>query len=264
MADAVAASGVDKVLWTGEPGGLPLEAYAPAVAEIVAAAAPNLVITSSRAADRAIMGAVAARLVAPVYTLTSSVEHVDGGTRVTHGLFGGIAEETVQVPGAALLILDGGSIATGGSAPVEEVAATPIDTVRVVETLPSTHEAVDLGKAPRIVAVGRGVKAKDDLALVEALAAALRAEIACSRPLAEGLEWFTHDRYVGVTGQHVSPELYVAIGISGQLQHTVGARSAGVVVAINTDKDCPYFKEADFAVLGDLYKIVPALTEALR
>jgi electron transfer flavoprotein alpha subunit len=122
---------------------------------------------------------------------------------------------------------------------------------------------VDLSRAHRIVSVGRGCKSRDDLALVDALAKALGAEVACSRPLAEGLEWFTHDRYVGVTGQHVAPELYVALGISGQLQHVVGSRGAATVVVVNTDADAPYFAEADFGVVGDLTKVIPALIDAL-
>lgn len=260
VADAVAASGVDRVQWLGDPAGRPLEAFAPAAAEIVAAAGPDYVLVASRSAERALVGAVAATLAAPVYTMVSDIE--DGA--ITRALFGGIAQETVKVPGTAILVMEGGSPATGGSAPVEEVSGTVLDAVTVVESRAAEYQQVDLGKASRIVAIGRGLKAQEDVAMIEALAAALGAEVACSRPLAEGQEWFTHDRYIGVTGQHVAPELYVAIGISGQLQHTVGARGAGTVVVVNTDKDCPYMAETDYGIVGDLYTVVPALTEALQ
>ena len=263
VADAVAASGVDQVVWLGEPGDVPLEAYAPAVAAIVAARSPRVVLAAGRPAERALLGAVAAKLAAPVYTLASAVAVGDSGVEVTHAVFGGIAQETVRVDGPVLLVLEGGSAGTGGAAPVEEAEATPLDTGRVVETRQVNSDRVDLTTARRIVAAGRGVRAKDDLALVEALAAALQAELGCTRPLAEGREWFTRDHCIGVTGRHVSPALYVAVGISGQLQHAVGARSADVIVAINQDADCPYFREADYAVVGDLYEVVPALTRAL-
>ncbi|ROR96015.1 electron transfer flavoprotein alpha subunit apoprotein [Salana multivorans] len=268
VAETVAASGVDAVTWLGEPGDTPLEAYAVAVAGIVGAARPDLVLASARPADRVLAGAAAVALGAPAFTMPTAVAVVDGGVEITRSVFGGIALETDRVAGPAVVVVDGGGLVAGaddaaGAAEIAEVAAAPVGTLTVVETRPATRAEVDLGKAGRIVAVGRGLKSQDDLALAEALAAKLGAELACSRPLAEGLGWFTHDRYVGVTGAHVAPELYVALGISGQLQHTVGARAAGTVVVVNTDGNAPYVKEADYAVVGDLYDVVPALTEAL-
>lgn len=100
--------------------------------------------------------------------------------------------------------------------------------------------------------------------MIEELATATKAEVACSRPLAEGLDWLGKDRYIGVSGQHIAPELYFAIGISGQLQHMVGVRGAGTIVAINSDPNAPVFKDADYGLVGDLYTIVPALIDALR
>lgn len=263
VAEAVAASGVDAVTWLGEPGDAPAEAYATTVATIVAAARPDLVLTSTRPADRVLAGAAAATLGAPAFTQVTAVSVVGGGVELTRSVFGGIAQETDTVAGPAVVVVDGGAVATGGSAAIAEVTASPVTTLTVTENRPAERAAVDLGRAQRIVSAGRGVKAQDDLGLVEALAAALGAETACSRPLAEGLGWYTHDRYVGVTGQQVAPELYLAVGISGQLQHTVGARGAGTVVAINSDKDAPFFAEADYCVVGDLYEVVPALTAAL-
>lgn len=263
VADAVAASGVDAVTWFGEPGTAALEAFAGVVAEHVATLAPDLVLASTRAADRVLAGAVAARLAAPVLTMATRVEVGGGTVDVTRAAFGGIARQTLRVTGAAVLVLDGGVVIDGPGVPVEVAAAVPAATVQVVETRASERTQVDLSRAQRIVAVGRGLKAQGDVAMVDALAAALGAEVACSRPLAEGVGWFSKDRYVGVTGQHVQPDLYLAVGISGQLQHVVGARAASTVVAINADASCPYFAEADYCVVGDLYQVVPALTEAL-
>ncbi|HEY0216183.1 MAG TPA: electron transfer flavoprotein subunit alpha/FixB family protein, partial [Cellulomonas sp.] len=254
---------VDAVSWLGEPGTAPVEAFSAAVADLVVQAAPDLVLAATRPGDRVLAGGVAAALGAPALTMVSAVTVSDGRVQATRAVFGGIVEQTEAIAGPAVVVVDGGPAATGGSAPVTEVAATPSGTVTVVEDRPSARTAADLTRAGRIVSAGRGVKAQGDLALVDALATALGAESACSRPLAEGLGWYAHDRYVGVTGQHVAPDLYVAVGISGQLQHTVGARGAGTVVAINSDKDCPFFAEADYCVVGDLYEVLPALTEAL-
>lgn len=263
LADAVAATGVDAVTWLGDPGEAPAEAFAPAVAALVAAARPDLVLASTRPADRALAGAVAAVTGAPVLTGATAVAPEDDGVTVTRTVFGGIAQETDHVAGPVVLVLESTGTPVGAPVPVTELAAAALPGLTVTQTRAAERQAADLGKATRIVAAGRGVKAQEDLALVEALAGALGAEVACSRPLSEGVGWFSHDRYVGVTGQHVSPELYLAVGISGQLQHTVGARAAGTVVAINSDANAPYFQEADYCVVGDLYALVPAITRAL-
>lgn len=260
VADQVAA-----VSWLDQPAGAPVEAFAGAVAELVAGERPDLVLASTRAGDRALAGAVAAALGAPVLTMVSAVTVGDGQVDVTRSVSGGIAVRTEHVAGTAVVVVDGGPVAdpVTATAPVTAVAAAPDASATVVEEQPAGRASADLSRAGRIVAVGRGLKAQEDLALIADLAEALGAEQACSRPLAEGLGWFPHDRYVGVTGQHVQPDLYLAVGISGQLQHTVGARASRTVVAINSDKDCPFFAEADYCVVGDLYQVVPALTAAL-
>ena len=263
VADTIAAGGVDQVVWLGDPGQAPVEAYASAVADAVGAA-EGAVLGASRPGDRVLLGAVAARLQAAVLTDSSSVSADGDGLVVTHTIYGGIAEETVRVAGQVALVLDGGPVpAASGAAPVTEVAAVLLG-ITVVETNASAFEQVDLGAAARVVGIGRGLRTQGDLAMIEALAGASKAEVGCSRPVAEGLNWLGKDRYIGVSGQHIAPELYFAIGISGQLQHMVGVRGAKTIVAINSDPSALVFKDADFGLVGDLYQIVPALTEALK
>ena len=266
VADRVAAGGVDKVVWFGEPGKAPVEAFATAVADAIEAT-PGVVLGASRASDRVLLGAVAARLQAPVLTAPSSFSAEGDNLVVTHSTFAGIAEETVAVAGPVAVLLDGGPIPVADvasvGAPVEEVTAIRLG-MTVVETHTSDVEQVDLGAASRVVGIGRGLKAPGDLAMIEALAQASRSEVGCSRPLAEGLGWLPKDRYIGVSGQHIAPEVYFAIGISGQLQHMVGVRGATTIVAINSDPNALVFKEADYCLVGDLYTIVPALNDALR
>jgi electron transfer flavoprotein alpha subunit len=147
--------------------------------------------------------------------------------------------------------------------PVEQAEVRPMTTALVVDSHTNEAVSVDLPSAPVVVGVGRGLKTKTDLSLIEQLATALGAEVGCSRPLAEGLDWMPKERYIGISGQRISPRLYMAVGISGQLQHMFGVRDAEVIVAVNSDADAPIFSECDYGLVGDLYRIVPALVAAL-
>jgi electron transfer flavoprotein alpha subunit len=119
--------------------------------------------------------------------------------------------------------------------------------------------AVDLTQAPLIVSVGRGIKEQQNIEIVEKLARALGAELAASRPICDN-EWLPMDRQIGSSGQTVAPKLYLAVGISGAIQHLVGMKGARTIVAINKDKEAPIFEIADYGIVGDLFEIVPALT----
>jgi electron transfer flavoprotein alpha subunit len=124
-------------------------------------------------------------------------------------------------------------------------------------------QTVDLGSAQLIVAVGRGIKEADNLPLVQDLAAALGAELAASRPICDN-GWLPIERQVGSSGQTVAPKLYLAIGISGAIQHLVGMKASQCIVAINKDAEAPIFEVADYGIVGDLFEVVPALTEAIK
>lgn len=265
IASTVAVSGVDKVTWFDVSGGVPAEAAALAVADLAEEESPSVVLGGNPVAVKAIIGAVAARTGAAFLTDVSSLEDAGGRLGLTRALFGGIAdaEEVWEYPVVA--VVDAGSAPQGSGEPAPVTAADfdPMALV-VAEQRVQSVEHVDLSSAKRIVSVGRGLRSRDDLALINDLAAAVGAEVSCSRPLAEGVDWFPKDRYVGVSGLHISPELYMAVGISGQLQHMSGVKGAHTVVAVNSDKDAPIFEQCDFGVVGDLYEVVPALVDALK
>jgi electron transfer flavoprotein alpha subunit len=126
-----------------------------------------------------------------------------------------------------------------------------------------TKQAVDLSQAERIVAVGRGIKAQEHVALAERLASALGAQLAASRPICD-TGWLPMERQVGSSGQTVAPKLYLALGISGAIQHVVGMKGSRTIVAINKDPDAPIFEIADYGIVGDLFEIVPALIAELE
>lgn len=153
-----------------------------------------------------------------------------------------------------------------GKAPVNAVAvelkAEQIRT-KPLELFKEAKSAVDLTQAPLIVAIGRGIKAPENIPQAEALAKALGGEIAASRPICdEG--WLPMERQIGSSGQTVAPKLYLALGISGAIQHVVGMKGARTIVAINKDQNAPIFEIADYGVVGDIFEIMPALTEALE
>ena len=152
------------------------------------------------------------------------------------------------------------------AAPVKTVAAA-VDPAAIRQKpeapFQEAKQAVDLSQAERIVAVGRGIKGQEHLAVAEKLAGALGAEMAASRPICDA-GWLPMDRQIGSSGQTVAPKLYVALGISGAIQHLVGMKGSNVIVAINKDADAPIFEVADYGIVGDLFEVVPALVTALN
>jgi electron transfer flavoprotein alpha subunit len=158
-----------------------------------------------------------------------------------------------------------GDQAEPGTAPVESVAATIPVASRVTpgEVFREAKQAVDLSQAEIIVAVGRGIKEQKNLTLADDLAAALGGEVAASRPICDA-GWLPIERQIGSSGQTVAPKLYLSLGISGAIQHLVGMKGSRNIVAINKDAEAPIFEVADVGVVGDLFAIVPALTEEIK
>jgi electron transfer flavoprotein alpha subunit len=156
--------------------------------------------------------------------------------------------------------------ATASPAPIA-LFAPSIDPAQIRtrpgEPFRASAHTVDLASAPRIVSVGRGIRDAANLPLVQALATAMNAELAASRPICDS-GWLPMERQVGSSGQTVAPKLYVAIGISGAIQHLVGMKASQCIVAINKDPDAPIFEVADYGIVGDLFEVVPALTEAVK
>ncbi|HXI40271.1 MAG TPA: electron transfer flavoprotein subunit alpha/FixB family protein, partial [Bryobacteraceae bacterium] len=156
--------------------------------------------------------------------------------------------------------------AEAGSATIEkftpEISAAAIRT-KPLEWFRESQRAVDLNAAEIIVSVGRGIREAENIPLVQQLADALGAELAASRPICDN-GWLPMERQVGSSGQTVSPKMYVAVGISGAIQHLVGMKGSKTIVAINKDPEAPIFEVADYGIVGDLFQVVPALVEEIK
>ncbi len=266
-AEAAAAAGVDEVVWYTASDAVPAEAHGAAIAEAAAEARPPLILAADAPASRVLLGAVAARLGATVVSSVTTVRLDADGVVVERSVAEGRAIEELHSSGPVTgLILEGGDEAERPPSPVKVSVAgelDPGDRLQVVATHEDTSGGVELASADRVVGVGLGIGAKENIALVEALAKALKAELACSLPLCDDYRWFEHSRVVGSSTQRISPRLYVAIGVSGQPQHMMGVRGVRTVVAINHDAEAPIFRASAYGIVGDLHAVVPVLTAAL-
>ena len=253
----------DKVARISAPEGAVLDDAADTVIAVFDAEAPSVVLVEPTRHMKTVAGKLAAHAGASVIT---DVMSFDDGAKSLY--FGGVAER-VQKPATdvAFYTVSAGTFAgleASGANAVEDVAwVAPANPVKLLASKPIEKSGVDLFKADAVVAAGRGFAEEADLDLARALADKLGGAIACSRPLTEGVNWLPTELYVGVSGLTVTPKVYVAAGISGQMQHMVGANRSGCVVAVNKDKNAPVFKQCDFGIVGDVKEVLPALTAAL-
>ena len=272
-AAALAQHGADVVYVVEHPG---LEHYNPeaaaaTAAERVKAGGYAAAVFSASAQGRDLAPRVAARLGVPLASDLVSFEVAGGALTGRHFLNIGKVVATVTVNAQpAVLTLRPGAVQPAQSAGAGRVeAAQPgadpgASRVRVTQTIQGNKGRPDLGEAPVIVSGGRGLKAPENFKLVEELADAFgNAAVGATRAVTdEG--WRPHSDQIGQTGRTVSPQLYVAVGISGAIQHLAGMRTSRTIVAINKDKEAPIFKVADYGVVGDVFEIVPALTAAIK
>ena len=217
---------------------------------------------------------LAARLDRALVTDVTAIKTVGSDTAFVRPMFQGklTADIVPQGPGPHFITFQIGAyrvdqVAKGSAAAPVRALDVAVDAAAIRQKpeapFQQARQAVDLSQAERIVSVGRGIKEQANIALAQQLAEALGAEIAASRPICDA-GWLTMERQVGSSGQTVAPKLYLALGISGAIQHLVGMKGANTVVAINKDPDAPIFEIADYGIVGDLFEIVPAMIAALK
>ena len=271
--DLVTAVGEVLLVENASLGTYTPDAFTAAVQQVVASVKPAYVLLPHTYQTRDFAPMAAVRLGASLITDVIGINGTGSGATFVRPMFQGklSAEVRPQGDGPRCITIQIGAFRADAVKRGNPGAVTPtsvdIDpsTIRQSPEAPfkEAKQAVDLGQAERIVAVGRGIKSQENIAIAERLAKAMSAEIAASRPICDS-GWLPMDRQIGSSGQTVAPKLYVALGISGAIQHLVGMKGARTIVAINKDADAPIFEVADYGIVGDLFEIVPALVAELE
>ena len=276
VADELAAADIAEVLVVDDAA---LEPYTPdgfvnALTQLVDAESPDLVIFPHTYQTRDHAPTLATRRQRTLVTDCIAFKSGSDGMTFVRPMFQGkfVADVSIQGPAPHFASFQIGAyradgVARGAAPAPTRVIGVTIDASalrqRPEAPFKEAKQAVDLTQAERIVAIGRGIKGQEHLPVVQELAKALNAEVAASRPICDA-GWLPMDRQVGSSGQTVAPKLYLALGISGAIQHLVGMKGARTIVAVNKDADAPIFEVADYGIVGDLFEVVPALTAALE
>jgi len=244
-----------------------------AMSEAIVAAAKavnaQLIVVSNNYNGKSIAPSVAVKLEASVATGVISVPNTDNGFSVKRGVFSGKAFAEVNLSAAikVLAITPNTFVITeaGSDAPVESLSADiSSNAYRVNATSTDKVQGkIPLTEAELVVSAGRGMKGPENWGMIEELATILGAATACSKPVSD-MEWRPHEEHVGQTGITIKPNLYIAVGISGAIQHLAGVSSSKVIVAINKDPEAPFFKVADYGIVGDAFEVLPRLIEAAK
>ena len=249
------------------------DAYASASRSLIESASPTFVLLPHTYQTRDLAPLVAARLRKSLITDVTGISGAGADPLFTRPMFQGKLAAQVKPVGEPpfLVTFQIGAFRADAVQKAGSARITPVHVhideaaIRQKPEAPfqEAKQAVDLGQAERIVAVGRGIKSQENIALAEKLAKAMGAELAASRPICDN-GWLPMERQIGSSGQTVAPKLYLALGISGAIQHLVGMKGARTIVAINKDADAPIFEVADYGIVGDLFEIVPAMIAELE
>ena len=247
------------------------DGYTNAFEQIIKAVNPQYVIAAHTYQVRDFFPKLAARFGKEMVGDCIRHKTENGKITFTRRIFLGKIDSDVTIEGDAPYFVTfqsgafrGDNAVKGGSAQIETVNVDAGEIrMQPEEPFQEVKAAVDLTKSEVIVAVGRGIKKQDNIAIAQQLADALGGDLAASRPICDA-EWLPIDRQIGSSGQTVAPKLYIALGISGAIQHLVGMKNAGTIVAINKDPEAPIFDIADYGIVGDLFEAVPVLIEEIK
>jgi electron transfer flavoprotein alpha subunit len=270
-ADACFAHGASRAYVGNDPALAVFQAgvYAAALTQIVDRAQADIILIASTRRGRELAPRLAQKLAAGCVTDATSLSLDDGRLVTERRALGGatVSRETITSPHQVIAVMPrlfdaqlGGE--GGGEITQVDLALEPSAT-QLVERRPKETGGVDIEGAEVLVCIGRGLSEESDLPMIQNLADALGGVMGCTRAISHEYHWLSEEQMVGLSGKVSSPSLYIGIAISGQIQHTVGILDSKVIVAINKDKNAPIFKIADYAVVGDLYQVVPRLIEQL-
>jgi electron transfer flavoprotein alpha subunit len=272
-AETYFAHGAQRV-YSGNNPSLPdlqADVLSEALVQVVNKAEADTILVASTLRGREVAARLAQKLEVGCITDATTVRF-DGGRLIAtrYALGGNTLSEQVITSSKQVIAVMPQTFQAEPSAQVEDgelieialqLAPSPI---KMIERQPKQAAGVDVDSAEVVVCIGRGLENEDDLELVQRLATALGGVVACSRPISHERHWLPEDQMIGISGKKVSPRLYFGIGLSGQIQHMVGVMGAKVIVAINKDQNAFIFKNADYGIVGDLYQVIPKLTEQIN
>lgn len=253
----------DRVAHIELPGNAAFDDAADTVVAYFDSEKPEVVFIEPTRRLKAIAGKLSAHAETSTITDASSLE--EGIAESLY--FGGVGVRRLKVEGRAIYTIASKvfeDAQASGSNTVEEIAwVSPKRPLKIIASKPIEKSGVDLFKADVVVGAGRGFAEENDLDLARDLCNKIGAGLGCSRPLTEGVDWLPSEVYIGVSGLMLTPKIYIAVGISGQMQHMVGCNRAQTIFAINKDKNAPIFKQCDYGLVGDIKDVLPALNAAL-
>jgi electron transfer flavoprotein alpha subunit len=242
------------------------EAYEDALADIVEKEKPFITLIGHTAFGMGLCPALGSRLAIPFTTDVLALEPDEGGLKAVRQMYDGKLDARVRFresPSYMASLRSGCYAAEDSNLDTEVVNFTLSKTpepsyIKFIEYIEAAVGDVDITKADVIVGIGRGIKEKDNIAVVEEFADAIGGVVACTRPVVDA-EWLPKDRQIGSSGKTVKPKLYIALGISGAFQHLAGLKGSDTIIAVNKDPGAPIFNEADYGIVDDLFKVLPAL-----
>ena len=262
-AEAVKNCGADKVYLV--QGGAAPEAYAKSVAELLTKEEAELLLVGASVVGRDFAARVSGYMDSAMISDVSSIAYVDGAYVTERTMYGGAVIEADKIAGQGVVTIGGGKFApVSGEAAVEAIELAADTRVQLVETAPIVKGGADLSKAEKVVCIGMGMVAQEDMKMAEDLAAVLGAELGCTRGIADERFWLPVEQYIGISGAIIKPNLYLSMGVSGQVQHIFGVRDSKLIVAIDKNDTANIFNCADYGIVGDMYEIVPLLIEELK
>jgi electron transfer flavoprotein alpha subunit len=267
----LAKYGADKIvnINTAKAGQFVAEAFAKAIANTASAENANVVVISNTYTGKSVASRVAARLKAGIASGVITLPETGSGFTVRKTVFSGKAFADVNLTTATKVVAitpntfslkeynkPANVVAADGGISDADFISNPVETQRVTGKIPLTEAEV-------VVSAGRGMKGPENWGMIEELAGILGAATACSKPVSD-MDWRPHSEHVGQTGITIKPNLYIAVGISGAIQHLAGVSSSKVIVAINKDPEAPFFKAADYGIVGDAFEVLPKLIDAAK
>lgn len=266
-AKSASSCGADAIIYCPVENDAP-EDYAVAIADEIKKVPSAIVMVNNSIRGRCIAGKIGVLLDTAVLSTVNELELDDNNLVCRRVVYGGTAQrKELFTKSYGVITIGAGIFEVTNDLPatsqIFKISGTPQGGIKTISRNEKKEGTVNLVAAKRIVDVGRGLAKEEDLEMCRQLAKVIGAEVGCSRPVAENNKWMPKACYMGITGVQVKPELIIVLGVSGQVQHIGGINKSKVIVAINKDKAAPIFKNVDFGLVGDIYKIVPALIEKL-